>query len=378
VLPSLSEEIVRTIGEEVADYARPLEGVFGRRVRAGVEVALERFVDALERPAGDEGAWRQIYVDLGRVEFGEGRSLDALQAAYRTGARLAWRRFSTVGSEAGLPPEVLFALAEAIFAYIDELSAASIEGYAQAQSARAGERQRQREALVRLLGQEPPAHPAAVHAAAERAAWPLPRELAAVAIAEGDVARLAGRLGDEVLVAPGEGDVLALVPDPAAPGREAWLARALERERACLGLPVPLALAAVSVAQARLALRLRGGPLPAGPGLVAVEEHLPDVLLHAAPRLGEAVVRRHLGPLAALAPAVRERLEATLRAWLDHQGRVDPVAGALAVHPQTVRYRLAQLRELLGEALDRPDERFALAVALRLAEASPATFPRAV
>jgi DNA-binding PucR family transcriptional regulator len=38
-----------------------------------------------------------------------------------------------------------------------------------------------------------------------------------------------------------------------------------------------------------------------------------------------------------------------LRAWLLHQGRRDAVAAALFVHPQTVRYRMSQLRELFPD-----------------------------
>ena len=50
------------------------------------------------------------------------------------------------------------------------------------------------------------------------------------------------------------------------------------------------------------------------------------------------------------------------------------VAERLHVHPQTVRYRLGQLRELFGEDLDDPDRRFALMVALRLRRpAAPGT-----
>jgi DNA-binding PucR family transcriptional regulator len=56
-----------------------------------------------------------------------------------------------------------------------------------------------------------------------------------------------------------------------------------------------------------------------------------------------------------------------LRAWLDHPGQVTRVATELHVHPQTVRYRVAQLRELFGERLDDPDARFELALALRAA-----------
>ena len=61
----------------------------------------------------------------------------------------------------------------------------------------------------------------------------------------------------------------------------------------------------------------------------------------------------------------RTRLRATLRAWLDNPGQVTVVAGELHVHPQTVRYRVAQLRELFGERLDDPEARFELALALR-------------
>ena len=73
-----------------------------------------------------------------------------------------------------------------------------------------------------------------------------------------------------------------------------------------------------------------------------------------------------LAPLAELRPAPRERLTESLTAWLDCQGRVDETARALDVHPQTVRYRLNQLREVFGSALDDPQARFELALALRV------------
>ena len=71
-------------------------------------------------------------------------------------------------------------------------------------------------------------------------------------------------------------------------------------------------------------------------------------------------------PLAELSAGSRERLAATLAAWLDEQGRLGPAALRLGIHPQTARYRLARLRELFGDALDDPDTRFWLALALRV------------
>jgi len=44
-----------------------------------------------------------------------------------------------------------------------------------------------------------------------------------------------------------------------------------------------------------------------------------------------------------------------LRSWLLHQGRRDAVAAELHVHPQTVRYRMAQVREAYGDRLTDPD-----------------------
>src|SRR5215204_7828197 len=141
VLPSLAEEIIAAIAREVPDYARAMEGEFGRVVSDAIEKALGRFVDLIENSSGDDGRGRATYVALGRGEMRAGRSLDALLSAYRLGSRLAWRRFVEAGVSGGLDPGAIYALGEGIFAYIDELSAESAEGYAEEQSAAAGERQ---------------------------------------------------------------------------------------------------------------------------------------------------------------------------------------------------------------------------------------------
>ena len=116
-LPALADEIIAAISDGVPDYARPLEGPFGVALRTGVVEALRQFVSIVEDPAGGRGAGREVYVNLGRAEMRAGRSLDAILAAYRVGARVAWRRFATAGERAVLAPTTLYALAEAIFAY---------------------------------------------------------------------------------------------------------------------------------------------------------------------------------------------------------------------------------------------------------------------
>jgi DNA-binding PucR family transcriptional regulator len=71
-----------------------------------------------------------------------------------------------------------------------------------------------------------------------------------------------------------------------------------------------------------------------------------------------------LAPLADVRSSSAERLVETLRAWLLHQGRRDDVAAALHVHPQTVRYRMTQLRELYGARLGDPASVAAMVIAL--------------
>jgi hypothetical protein len=361
-LPALVDDILEALRVGVPAYAQPLDGSFGRGVRLGVESALREFVELIGRPDSARHG-RDVYVNLGRGEMRAGRSLNALLAAYRLGARVAWRRISAAGVRAGLAPETMYVLAEAMFAYIDELSADSVEGYALEQSLAAGEAQRRRRRLVELMVQ-PASDPAAIESAAAEAGWRLPRRLAVLAVDAPDADSLSPALPPDAVAAHLEGGVIVLVPDPEAPGRDAALRRAAGSMPAGLGPTVAWAGAARSSARAGAALDLarRGGP--AG-SFVRAREHLADLLLTADRELARELAAERLSPLDGTPAPVRARLAETLRAWLDHQGRLQPVATALHVHPQTVRYRLGQLRERFGTALDDPAGRFELALALR-------------
>ena len=377
-LPALTDDIIAAIGDGVPDYARPIEGSFGVALRVGVEEALGQFVEMVERPGTGRETRREVYVNLGRTEMRAGRSLDALLAAYRLGARVAWRRLAAAGEEAGLEPSTLYGLAEAIFAYIDELSGESIEGFTREQAETAGEAQRRRRRLVGLLVQDPPADRASVERAATDAGWPLPRSLAALAIEGEDPDRIAARLGPDTVVAQARSAspdpvVCALVGDPAAPGRRAQLTAALGDRRAALGPTVPWRDAGLSFARGVATLRLAQAGEAAAPtdGLLVAEDHMLAILLGVDRRLADDIAERALAPLGAETDLSRVRLTETLTAWLRLRGRTEEVARVLHVHPQTVRYRLARLRELFGDRLDDPDGRFELEVALRAAPPEP-------
>jgi hypothetical protein len=379
-LEPLAEDIVVAIRASIPAYSRPMEGAFGNAFSAGVLGALEQFVDLLEHPGARERPGRGLYVALGRGEAREGRTLESLLSAYRIGARMAWRKIADEGRTAGLDADTLALLAEAIFAYIDELSADSAEGWAEERSAAAGEIERRRASLVGLLTQGPPAEPATIEAAARESGWTIPAEVAVivwtsaprVAVSAGEPGAPAGAperrpvLPPETISATNQdGTVVAVVPDAGAPTRRAQLERALAGHVAAIGPVVPWTDATRSARRARAAHRLAlDGVLP-DERLLATDRHLPELLLHSDPSLLAELSDRALAPLAHRTPAARRRLADTLRALLDHQGSAPDAAAALHVHPQTVRYRLAQLREDFGDQLDDPDRRFELALALR-------------
>ncbi|MGA9858480.1 MAG: helix-turn-helix domain-containing protein [Solirubrobacteraceae bacterium] len=372
-LDDVAAEMMEAVGT-VPAYARPLEGPFGEGIRAGVQQALGHFLAEIE--AGGPVDRRDVYRALGQGEMRAGRSLESLLSAYRIGARVAWRRFAAIGVEAGLEPDVLYLLAESIFAYIDMLSAESAEGHAMEQSEAAGEAQLRRRRLVRMLVRELPADPQAVEAAAADAGWALPRHLAVVAITGDHSEQAASRLPAGTIRDTIADVVCALVVDPDGPGQRAGIERAVTGAgaRGALGTTVDWTQARISFTRALAALELA----PAEAGLISARDHAGDLLLRSDPRLAAELAGDRLAPLADLTPAARRRLTETLAVWLAEQGRLGGVAHRLGIHPQTARYRLGRLRDLFGSALDEPDGRFWLEVALRVDAETAKTPPAAL
>jgi hypothetical protein len=364
-LPAITEEILATIAREVPEYARPLEGGFGRGIRTGVGEALLQFVALIRDPDAGRGPGREVYVELGRGEQRVGRTLDSLQAAYRIGARVAWRRIAEAGRRANLDPEPLTLLAEAIFAYIDELSADSVEGYAEAQAAVEDVRRRRRQEVLSLLLRDPPASAADLAAVAKAAGWKLPGQVAAAACRDDELGAILGRLPADALVTVLDGSGCVVIPDPTGPGREEQLRRAAANRTLALGPPTDPRDAAKSweLASALLVASTAEGAV--GAGLLRAEDHLGDLLLASNPVLTTLLAAHRLAPLDDLTPRAQERMRETALAYLRHRGNAVAMAADLQIHPQTARYRLARLRELFGEDLEDPDARFELELALR-------------
>ena len=100
-------------------------------------------------------------------------------------------------------------------------------------------------------------------------------------------------------------------------------------------------------------------------GLLRVDDNLATLLLFESRELAGRIAARRLAALADLTPKARARMRETALAHLRHDGNAVAMAAAMHVHPQTARYRIARLRELLGKQLDDPDARFELQLAMR-------------
>ena len=365
-LARTADDVMEQIIREVPAYEDAFSGRMGEIIREAVQVALGGFLSLISHRRGPDALAPQASAvdgayQLGRGEVRSGRSSDALLSAYRIGARVSWQHFSARAVEEGIEPATMASFAEMVFAYIDELSASSVAGHRDEVATEGRNRQRMAERLGRqLLAGAPEAN---VLAAAERAEWSPPTTLTAVIIAESQAGSAQDALHRGTLqiteLPDLDGAALLLVPD-AHGRRRAALLRSL-RGRDCVVGPAREWLdARASYDRAGRARQL---------GVTGdTEAHLPRLVLTSDASALDDLRAQVLAPLADLRPATAAKLRATLRAWLLHQGRRDDIAAALFVHPQTVRYRLTQLRELFGDRLEDPDSVLALTLALAVEE----------
>jgi hypothetical protein len=389
-LPSVAAETVAAVVHEVPSYTGALSGSMGDNIEAAVEMALGGFLKLASGSRGSDpgtplGPTRDGAYALGRGEARSGRSMDALLAAYRVGARVAWREMSAAAAGAGVGAATMAQFAELVFAYIDELSAASAAGHSDELTTSGRVRQR----YLERLGQHLLAGASAdvLAASADRADWPVPRTLTAVLLPAAQVRGALSLLGQGTLQL-GEDlpeldldgpEQLSLLLVPDMDGRDrGQLMRILRGRSAVVGPPRPWTLARTSYLRAVRTTALLGA---ARPGTVAdqppdrpadqptdqpldTEEHLAELVVSADPDALGDLRTAVLAPLAGLRAPTALRLAETLRSWLLHQGRREAVAEDLHVHAQTVRYRMGQVRELYGARLDDPRTVLELVLAL--------------
>lgn len=377
-LPEVAEQTVAAIILEVPGYADALTGRMGDNIQQAVRMALGGFLELAVGTVGSDpssplGPALDAAYALGRGEARSGRSMDALLAAYRVGARVAWRGLARSAVGRGLEAQPLADFAELVFAYIDQLSAASVSGHSDELATTGRVRQRYREQLARTLVDG--ASPETVTRAAERADWTPPQTLTAVLLPGATYRTEPSGLPaptlrlDEDSTDGTAGRTVLLVPD--ADGAERGrLLQLLGRRRCIVGPARPWLRARASYLRAVRAEELGSGGAN-GRVPIDTEQHLVELVLSADQEALTDLREQALAPLDGLRPDSAEKLRQTLRSWLLHHGRRDDVAAELFVHPQTVRYRMGQLRELYPDALSDPEAVLRLTMALAIGRNSP-------
>jgi hypothetical protein len=323
-----------------------------------VATGMEQFVAELgHRDVVND---RELFRVHGRAHYGVGRSLQEMLGYYHLGGLSAWRSFTEHLRTDTTSSAVLTDLAEALFAFIAEISAAAADGYGEARSAAARASEASRRRLLDVLVAVPTPPREVLEQAAREADWTLPPEVAVAVAPRESRERLEG-LPLSVLVAERGQQVCLVLPAATMDETTRRMGYLLGDLAAGVGPVVPLSQARLALRRAQAALRLA----ETEPGcLVRAEDRGLDLLLTVDDGLAREVSEALLSPLDQLAPESRHKLTQTLAAWLAEPDRPQAIGRRLDVHVQTVRYRVRQLRDLFGDRLDDPGGRFELAVAL--------------
>ena len=319
-------------------------------VRAWVRWNLDLVIRWLTDGDPPNQAELELFREHARARATEGFPADVIPANFRRGARFAWRALLEAATEAERP--ALLESADLLFEYIDRVSRIYSEVYASAAQTIAGSAEEiaAGAALRRIAADEPPLPEdrqlaERIGFALERAARPfvivLPdasptghADLAASlrlrrALAASEGRRVVGLSADRAWRAiPVEGRVV-IAQAPPAIGAERG--HALDELRDV----VSLALA-----------HGHGGEVEAG-------AYLPELLLRRSPRLAAQIRALVYSPL----DGDHAELARTLDQLIKFNWEKGRVAAALPVHRNTLRDRIARIKELTGVDLDTAEGR---------------------
>lgn len=391
-LPAVARATAEAVIQEVPGY-RDLRVLSGETLDRAVELALRVFLNVASA-SGSSAAATAVPADgdvagpadsdsplqpaldvayrLGRGEARSGRTMDVLLAAYRVGARVAWRKWSLVAINAGVSGDLLSRFAELNFAYIDELSAASVSGYSDQLETIDRTRQRDLDRFTRALlagGSRE-----SLQSEADRIGWQPPGKLCVVVL-PASFARGIGtivdprslQLSEDLPGVEASEDLRILIVPLISRSDRDRLKTALSGREAVVGPWCVWDQASLSY---RRALRVRHLAGDDSREAADADDFLVDLIVGADPDALTDLREKVLAPLEELRPSTAAKLIETLKAWLLHQGRREAIAAALFIHPQTVRYRMGQLRDLYGDQLENPEFVLKATVALGAAKAS--------
>ena len=382
----LAERLLTAYRAEIPQYAQVSDPVVLSDMTAVSLGGLRAWLGflELERPLATpdrsgEGELLQPVLESIRRRALQGVGMDAMLRAFRIAVRVVWQETL----ELPVDPELIGPLSTRMLEFTELMTTAVERAYAVEALRASGEPELSRSALFEAILSDQNReqyHQAArlsaphcvvvVEVPPDASAFSLD-DLAAALVREARAAYWTTRLRSVVAACP---------VDPAG-GRDALLRRLARFTNA--GRPLAVAVGAIaegpeeirqSYLEALEAMRVgsRLSAHDAEPGRAAVgrvhdcQELAPLAVLVADPERARRFAQGCLEPLGRLAE--RGWVLPTLSAYLRCQGKLKEVAADLAVHPNTVRYRLNELRSFLDAHAADGDRSAALLLAVRVHE----------
>ncbi len=165
---SMCAETEAAVLRELPEVAERADAILRRRM---IEETFRRVLALLGRQTEAAGE-AATHVAFGAAAARAGVALESLTAGYRIGARVGWAHLRQAVRDLQLNTELVLFLADAHVAYVDELTANSLDGYTREAEAASGQRARERQALLDALLRGDSSQDAARHAG-----WPWPTQL---------------------------------------------------------------------------------------------------------------------------------------------------------------------------------------------------------
>jgi hypothetical protein len=358
----LAQRMVSSFSGSIPGYRRLPQPVLAGQIldvsRRNVELFFRYLVDG-EGPSPEELA---VFRRSAKDRAGEGMPLEDLLHAYRLGGRMGWHALE----EAALPHERVSLLygAEVLLDYIDQVSAAVSQAYLEERQHLVSEEERQLRNLLDVLIQDGPL-PVELQALAEQIGLPVSEPYRAFAAAVHDAparrhSELASALRRHGLLALTEGARIAGL----APASEEPISLTLDPD-VVVAIAPPTGRASLAATLDDMRELADLGQRLGRTGRVTIDELLPELLLASAPRVADALWHRVVGPIKSRRPERADELLGTLDAYIDSNLDRQLTARRLHIHPNTLDYRLRQVRELAGVDVHRTDDLVLVALALR-------------
>ncbi|MFG2595738.1 PucR family transcriptional regulator [Streptomyces sp. NPDC048462] len=344
-----ADRLVTLIRRHVPGY----EVLPDEEIRSSARRFMDILVSELSSLRVPDAALREMLRGYAVERAAQGVPLDVLTIGYQLGSREMLALLDEVAAEVGLPPDLLLAVHDSTWEFSNEASAI----FARVQHDLALERAHfdaeRRSAFANgVLGGTSPAErinrdahlfglaPQAHHVALAVQATS-PGEADAVRRA---IASALSVPADRLLLAQ-VGPVLGFIA-PRAP-------ESMAGHLVAAGPPLPLEELNTGFDEAVLALST--AQRFAMSGLVRLSDLGPRPLVLSDPHTAEGLCVRHLTALDVAGRSSSE-IEQTVREYLECDQDVREVAARLAVHPNTVRYRVNRFQELTGLNLRRTED----------------------